>query len=60
MRDRNDLRMLFNHEQFMREGFSDSGITASSGGGKVGGGDQETVWESESEGKMGPPADKSG
>ena len=59
LRDRNDLRMLLNHQQFMCEGFNGSGITASSGGGKVGGvGPRRRSGKAKAKGKLGPPADK--
>lgn len=57
LRDRNDLRMLLSHEQFMKEAFGDKGIGASSSGGKV------TRKKAGASGKkiknkLDPPADK--
>ncbi|THH14867.1 hypothetical protein EW146_g5517 [Bondarzewia mesenterica] len=62
LRDRNDLKMLLNHEQFMSEAFGDTSITASSGGGKVGGvGPHRRMRgkvSGKGKGKLEPPADK--
>ena len=62
LRDRNDLKMLLNHEQFMSEAFGDAGVSTSSGGGKVGGvGPQrrnKTKAFGKTRGKLEPPADK--
>ena len=60
LRDRNDLKMLLNHEEFMREGFGEAGITTSSGGGKVGGPGSRRRKGKEDKGKakMIPPIDK--
>ncbi|KAG6845691.1 hypothetical protein H0H87_004952 [Tephrocybe sp. NHM501043] len=62
LRDRNDLRMLLSHRQFMEEGFGSGSV--SSGGGRVGGvgrsgksgrGGKDVT---SAKGKMGPPSDK--
>ncbi|TFY66469.1 hypothetical protein EVG20_g4608 [Dentipellis fragilis] len=61
LRDRNDLKLLLNHEQFMQEAFGDGGITQSSGGGKVGGvgpGRRKGKIAGKAKGKIGPPTDK--
>lgn len=62
LRDRNDLKMLLNHEQFMSEAFGDASVSTSSGGGKVGGvGPQrrnKTKVSGKARGKLEPPADK--
>ncbi|KIJ63313.1 hypothetical protein HYDPIDRAFT_29571 [Hydnomerulius pinastri MD-312] len=65
LRDRNDLRMLLAHEQFMQEGFGSQDVTASHGGGRV----QKVKSRARAtpmsapgrvkgRGKMGPPVDK--
>ena len=54
LRDRNDLKMLLNHDLFMTEGFGESAMTH--GGGKVAKTPGRTKCQSKS--KMGPPADK--
>ncbi|KAI0320300.1 histone acetyltransferase type B catalytic subunit [Amylostereum chailletii] len=61
LRDRNDLRMLLGHTTFMGEAFGSSGITSSSGGGKVGGvgrGRKMGKSGAKVKGKLGPPSDK--
>ncbi|KAL4075387.1 acyl-CoA N-acyltransferase [Scleroderma yunnanense] len=63
LRDRNDLRMLLAHEQFMQEGFGDSSLTGSHGGGRVVKmrsrvRAQAISSGSKGRGKMGPPVDK--
>ncbi|KAI5987564.1 acyl-CoA N-acyltransferase [Pisolithus albus] len=63
LRDRNDLRMLLTHEQFMREGFGDSGVTSSHGGGRVMKAKSRTRTQlaplgNKGKGKMGPPVDR--
>ncbi|KIO04034.1 hypothetical protein M404DRAFT_15569 [Pisolithus tinctorius Marx 270] len=63
LRDRNDLRMLLAHEQFIREGFGDSGVTGSQGGGRVSKGKSRARTQvvplgSKGKGKMGPPVDR--
>ncbi|KAG6332244.1 hypothetical protein ID866_6845 [Astraeus odoratus] len=63
LRDRNDIRMLLAHEQFMQEGFGDANLTGSHGGGRVvkAKSRARTVGTSGNKGKgrMGPPVDKS-
>ncbi|KAA1477089.1 histone acetyltransferase type B catalytic subunit [Dentipellis sp. KUC8613] len=62
LRDRNDLKFLLSHEEFMKEAFGDGGITQSSGGGKVGGvgpGRRRGKMTGKAKGKIGPPTDKS-
>lgn len=59
LRDKNDLKMLFNHEQFMKEAFGQE----SYGGGRVGGvgraGKSGRGGETaKAKGKLGPPVDK--
>ncbi|KAH7890009.1 acyl-CoA N-acyltransferase [Phlebopus sp. FC_14] len=66
LRDRNDLRMLLAHEQFMQEGFGGNSVLASHGGGRV----QKSKTRARAapvgvssgsnkgKGKMGPPVDK--
>lgn len=63
LRDRNDLRMLLTHEQFMREGFGDSGVTGSHGGGRVMKAKSRARTRvaplgNKGKGKMGPPVDR--
>lgn len=63
LRDRNDLRMLLAHEQFMQEGFGGSNLTSSHGGGRVVKGKsrartQAISGKGKGKGKMGPPLDK--
>ncbi|KXN82637.1 Histone acetyltransferase type B catalytic subunit [Leucoagaricus sp. SymC.cos] len=58
LRDKNDMEMLQNHEQFIREAYG----TAQSTGGRVGGigraGKSGRGGAAQSKGKLGPPADK--
>jgi hypothetical protein len=57
LRDRNDLKMLLDNRQFMREGLGDT--AASHGGGKVGGKTgRATKRKGPAKGKLGPPAEK--
>ncbi|KAM6500920.1 Acyl-CoA N-acyltransferase [Amanita muscaria] len=62
LRDKNDLRMLFSHRQFMKEGFGEHAISYS--GGRVGGigkakkSGRGGFTASVVTGKLGPPTDK--
>lgn len=62
LRDRNDLRMLLAHEQFMKEGFGDSSLVGSHGGGRVVKAKSRVrapaLSSGKGRGKMGPPVDK--
>ncbi|KAF5372875.1 hypothetical protein D9758_001551 [Tetrapyrgos nigripes] len=54
LRDKNDLKMLLGHEQFMKEGFGEDSV--SHGGGRVG--RPGKALGNKGKGKMGPPVDK--
>jgi histone acetyltransferase 1 len=54
LRDRNDLRMLLDHQEFMQEGFGDQSVSSSGVGPKRRARAGET-----GRGKLGPPAVKS-
>jgi len=55
------MRMLLNHTKFMEEAFGESGVSTSSGGGKVGGvrpGRRAGKGATRRNGRMYPPSDK--
>jgi histone acetyltransferase 1 len=54
LRDRNDLKMLLDHKQFMEEGFGTNGVPT--GGGGVG--PIRRTKSSSGAGKMAPPVNK--
>lgn len=56
LRDRNDLKMLLSHEQFIREAFGKQGMGGSSGGGKVV--RKKDLGGKKGKGKLEPPSDK--
>lgn len=61
LRDRNDLKMLLSNSQFIEEGFGNSGIGVSHGGGRVVKGNSRKVGTTAGnkvKAKMGPPAEK--
>lgn len=59
LRDRNDLKMLLAHSQFMEEGFGGDGMGASHGGGRVvKSKGKARVGATKGKGKMGPPTEK--
>lgn len=61
LRDRNDLKMLLAHTEFMEEGFGGGGIGASHGGGRVVKGKSKVrvgAAKGKGMGKMGPPTEK--
>lgn len=57
LRDRNDLKMLLSHEQFMREAFGEKGAGVSSGGGRVARKKADTSGK-KGKGRLIPPADR--
>lgn len=57
LRDRNDLKMLISHEQFMREAFGEKGAGVSSGGGRVARKKAVTSGKKD-KGRLIPPADR--
>ncbi|KAF7970666.1 hypothetical protein HWV62_23316 [Athelia sp. TMB] len=62
LRDRNDLKMLLAHTQFMEEGFGSGGVGASHGGGRVVKGKSKVragpLGTTKGSAKMGPPTEK--